>query len=302
MDLYHPRWNSRELQVAEERYLRFRNVSALNVQLPRWSDIFYPMSTISRIATSKAVLQIIQAVFYYAFLADGSSANHTPDSVLITALHLLSLALDICEKSNIKCTEIDVNLSLIDDQSGPGAPCCFKNSFPILTYALEAFDVDAIDAAVIRRKRNVLSLLVLLMRKYKEQSSKSYAETRQCDISSLIENLLRKFAHLSAECNAELRELEPGLAHTIFQQASDKAVKNVASDSGFEERKAKMRERQAAILVKSGLALTLMYCNILPKMSFSYASLLLSTQIWYNQIFKLDVCSCVFPNCYLDKS
>ncbi|KAM0948285.1 putative carboxypeptidase U transcription factor interactor and regulator Znf-B family [Dioscorea sansibarensis] len=250
LDLYHPRWNSRELQVAEERYLRFRNVSALNVQLPQWSEIFYPMSTISRIATSKAVLQIIRAVFYYAFLADGSSANRAPDSVLITALHLLSLALDICEKSNLKCTEIDVDLSLIDDQPCPGAPCCFKYSFPILTYALEAFDVDGIDASVFQRKRNVLSLLVLLMRKYKEQSNKSYAETRQCDISSLIENLLRKFAHLSAECNTELRELEPSLAHNVFQRASDKAVKNVASDSGFEERRAKMRERQAAILEK----------------------------------------------------
>ncbi|KAJ0962441.1 hypothetical protein J5N97_030269 [Dioscorea zingiberensis] len=249
LDLYHPRWNSRELQVAEERYLHFCSVSALNVQLPQWSEIFYPMSTISRIATSKAVAQIIRAVLYYAFLADVSSANRVPDSVLITALHLLSLALDICEKSNLKCTESNVDLSCIDDQSCPGVPC-FESSFPILTYACEVFDVGAADASVFWRKQNMLSLLVLLMKKYKEQSNKSYADTRQCDISSLIENIVKKFAHQSAECNAGLRQLEPDLTHNIFQRASDKVAKNLASDSGFEERRAKMRERQAAILEK----------------------------------------------------
>ncbi|KAJ0962404.1 hypothetical protein J5N97_030232 [Dioscorea zingiberensis] len=248
-DLYHPRWNSRELQVAEERYLHFCSVSALNVQLPQWSGNLYPMSTISRIATSKAVAQIIRAVLYYAFLADVSSANRVPDSVLITALHLLSLALDICEKSNLKCTESNVDLSCIDDQSCPGVPC-FESSFPILTYACEVFDVGAADASVFWRKKNMLSLLVLLMKKYKEQSNKSYADTRQCDISSLIENIVKKFAHQSAECNARLRQLEPDLTHNIFQRASDKVAKNLASDSGFEERRAKMRERQAAILEK----------------------------------------------------
>ncbi|KAJ0566828.1 putative carboxypeptidase U [Helianthus annuus] len=47
LDLYHPRWNSRDLQVAEERYMRFCNVSALTNQFPKWSKIYPPLNGFS---------------------------------------------------------------------------------------------------------------------------------------------------------------------------------------------------------------------------------------------------------------
>ena len=96
LDLYHPRWNSRDLQVAEERYLRFCGASALTTQLPKWTKIYDPLSGIARVGTCKMVLQIVRAVLFYAVYTDKSTESRAPDSLLLTALHLLSLALDIC--------------------------------------------------------------------------------------------------------------------------------------------------------------------------------------------------------------
>lgn len=91
------------------------------------------------------------------------------------------------------------------------------------------------------------------MRKYREGKNKQYTETRQCNISSLIETLLKKFVQLSAACKAEIRKLEPELIYDISQQHSNTAMENSALDSGFQEQKARIRERQAAILVKRHL-------------------------------------------------
>ncbi|KAJ0979508.1 hypothetical protein J5N97_014982 [Dioscorea zingiberensis] len=253
LDLYHPRWNSRELQVAEERYGRFCNVSALNVQLPQWSEIFCPLITVSRIATSRATLQIIRAVLYYALFTNVSSANRAPDSVLITALHLLALALDVCEKSNQVCAENsgdNVDLSRTDDRSCIDASCYSKDLLLVLSFAYEEFDVGAVDGSVFWKNQNMLSLLVSLMRKYREGKHKRYTEIRQCDISSLIENLLKKFVQLSAACMAEIKQLEPELIYNMSEHCSNTAMKNFASDSCFEEQRAKTREHQAAILEK----------------------------------------------------
>src|ERR1044072_4873909 len=89
LDLYHPRWNSKDLQVAEERYLRFCSVSALTTQLPRWTKIYPPLKEIARIATCKVVLQIIRAVLFYAVVTFKSAESRAPDGVLLPALHLL---------------------------------------------------------------------------------------------------------------------------------------------------------------------------------------------------------------------
>ncbi|KAM0953533.1 putative carboxypeptidase U transcription factor interactor and regulator Znf-B family [Dioscorea sansibarensis] len=247
LDLYHPRWNSWELQIVEERYGRFCNVSALNVQLPQWTEIYCPLITVSTIATSRAALQIIRAVLYYALFADVSSANRAPDSVVITALHLLALALDICEKSNQVSAG---NSEHMDGQSCTNAPCYSKDLLLVLSFACEEFDVGLTDGSPFWKSQNMLSLLVSLMRKDREGKNKQYTETRQCNISSLIETLLKKFVQLSAACKAEIRKLEPELIYDISQRHSNTAMENSALDSGFEERRAKIRERQAAILEK----------------------------------------------------
>nr|XP_010937621.1 E3 ubiquitin-protein ligase PRT6 isoform X1 [Elaeis guineensis]XP_010937623.1 E3 ubiquitin-protein ligase PRT6 isoform X1 [Elaeis guineensis] len=231
LDLYHPRWNYRDLQVAEERYFQFCKISALNVQLPRWTAVFEPLTTISRIATSKVVLEIVRAVLFYAV----STVSRTPDSVLITALHLLSLALDICD------SQTHDNRSCISFSEG---------CFPILTYASEEFGIGATNESIFWKNQSLLSLLVSLMRMHKEERDNSFSETRQCNISSLIENLLKRFAQLSTDCMDVLKQLAPDMVHQMLQQFPDPTIQNSASSSDAEERRAKAREHQAAIMAK----------------------------------------------------
>jgi len=238
LDLYHPRWSSSDLQVAEERYLHFCKVSALNAQLPRWTAIFEPLDTIWRIATSKSVLQIIRAVIFYAVFTETSSLSRAPDGVLITALHLLSLALDICE-AKLSC----------DRRSCMDTSYQSDGLFPILAYASEEFDTGATNE-VFWKNQSLLSLLVSLMRKHKEESAYNYAEIRQCNISSLIEDLLKKFAQISPTCLDNLKRLAPEMIFQMPHHSVTTAMDTSPSTSDMEERKAKARARQAAIMVR----------------------------------------------------
>ncbi|MQM00483.1 hypothetical protein Taro_033214 [Colocasia esculenta] len=234
LDLYHPRWNSRDLQGTEERYLRFCKVSALNAQLPRWTKVFDPLSTLCRIPTSRAVLQIVRTVFFYAVFTDPSSVSHAPDGVLVTALHLLSLALDICDK----CTPVagpDISISCEDD------------IFPVLRYASEKINLGTGRDPAMRENESMLSLLVSLMVRYKNDNDHNHDDSRLCDISSLIESLLKKFAHLDTNCMDELKKLAP---HVVCNVQRENSEKDLVSVSDVKERKAKARERQAAILEK----------------------------------------------------
>lgn len=227
LDLYHPRWSSRDLQVAEDRYFQFCKVSALNTQLPRWTPIFGPLASVCRIATSKMVLQIIRAVLFYAYFSERSSVSRAPDAVLIMTLHLVFLALDICEAQQLSRAE---------------------DTHPILTYASEEFDMGSISPCVFWKNQSMLSLLVSLMRKYKEENNDINAETRQCNISSLIEMLVKKFAQLSDKCMAVLKHLAPDVVGNVPQVNS--SAQSSALVSEMDERKAKARQRQAAILEK----------------------------------------------------
>lgn len=236
LDLYHPRWNSRDLQIAEERYLRFCKASALTVQLPRWTKIFCPLNAISRIATCKVVLQIIRTVLFYAVFSDKSSASRSPDGVLLTALHLLSLALDICSI----------------DRSSANA-CEKEDSFPVLTYASEEIYVGVVSGANAWKRQSLLSLLVALMRKYRKENEHNAVEASQCDFSSLIENLLKKLVELNTGCMAELQRLAPDVVGSLLQHPRSSSIQSPVSGSDA-ERKAKARERQAAILVRRYLS------------------------------------------------
>lgn len=231
LDLYHPRWNSRDLQIAEERYIRFCKVSALTVQLPRWTKIFYPLNAISRIATCKATLQIVRTVLFYAVFTDRSSASRSPDGVLLTALHLLSLALDIC----------------FVDRSSMDTSCDGEDSFPILAYANEPIEVGTVHGSDSWKCQSMLTLLVSLMRKYRKENEHSHMEATQCNLSSLIGNLLKKLAELNSGCLTELQRLLPDVVGRLSQQAPGD---NSIMPSDADERKAKVRERQAAILEK----------------------------------------------------
>ncbi|TVU21867.1 hypothetical protein EJB05_31538 [Eragrostis curvula] len=245
LDLYHPRWNSRELQIAEERYYRFCNISALNAQLPQWTRVFSPLRDISKVATSKAVLQIVRAVLFYAVYKDTSSASRAPDNVLVTGLHLLWLALDICEsESQIYANQCGMDIVQHDDESWVVLSSHTEEAFPILTYSAE---LVAPESGKIK-KESMLTLLVTLMQKYKEESDITFSGAKYCNIPSLIENLLKKFAKLSKECMLTLRQMAPYVVPSTPDHTSSKESLGFSSDSL--EKKAKARERQAAIMAK----------------------------------------------------
>ena len=235
LDLYHPRWNSRDLQGAEERYFRFCSVSAFTSQLPRWTKIYPPLKEVAKVATCKVVLEIIRAVLFYAVFTDKLAESRAPDGVLLTALHLLSLALDICYQQREQQRESS-------DQS-----CSTGDLVPILAYAGEEIwqrlDYNA-------GKQSLLSLLVFFMRMQKKENADNFSDSGSCNLSSLIESILKKFADIDSGCMAKLQQLAPEVVsyqtHSNF--SSDANIPGSASDG--EKRKAKARERQAAILVR----------------------------------------------------
>ncbi|KAJ6331665.1 hypothetical protein OIU76_010117 [Salix suchowensis] len=224
LDLYHPRWNSRDLQVAEERYLRYCSASAGITQLPRWTNIYPPLKGVARIASSRVVIKIIRAVFFYAIFTH----KRAPDSVLLSALHLLSLALDIYTQQK----EMDMSFYI-------------ENSASMFAFAGEEIVEGLNDGS---GDQSLLSLLVLLMRIHKRESSDNLLEAGSCNISSLIESLLKRFAEIDAGCMTKLQQLAPEIH--LSQSVPNFERNTLGSPSDSEKHKAKARERQAAILAK----------------------------------------------------
>ncbi|KAM3346716.1 hypothetical protein ACQJBY_020971 [Aegilops geniculata] len=237
LDLYHPRWSSRELQIAKERYYRFCKVSALGAQLPQWTYVFSPLRSISKIATSKAVLQIVRAVLFYSVYTDASSVSRAPDSVLVTGLHLLSLALDICEsESQMSADQYGMDLLQHDDESWVVLSSDAQEAFPILTYSAELVSPESDKV----KKDSMLTLLVSLMHKEKNDSTFS-----GCNIPSLAESLLKRFAKLSKQCMSEVRQMAPQVLPSIPDHAS--AKQNLGSPDSTGK-----RQCEAAIIAKMG--------------------------------------------------
>ncbi|XP_017418232.1 E3 ubiquitin-protein ligase PRT6 isoform X1 [Vigna angularis] len=227
LDLYHLRWNSKDLQVAEERYLRFCNVSALTTQLPQWTKIHPPLKGIARIATCKVVLHIIRAAIFYAVSTFKSSDSRAPDSVLLPALHLLSLSLDICfqqkESSEDTCHDVA--------------------QLPIIALSGEFIQTSF-------GEQSLLTLLVLLMEMHRRENVDNFVEAGGCSLFTLIESLLKKFAEIDNGCMTKLQKLAPEVVCHISEYfpSRDSSISSLASES--EKRKAKARDRQAAIMEK----------------------------------------------------
>ncbi|KAI4340077.1 hypothetical protein MLD38_024949 [Melastoma candidum] len=230
LDLYHSRYNSRELQTAEERYVRFCSASALTVQLPQWTFIYPPLSGISGLATCRTTLEIIRSVLFYAVLNDNVSESRGPDNVLIPSLHLLFLALDICFQQKESHPEM----------AGSG------ESVPVTSFALEEMrEGESYGIG----KLSLLSLLVFLMKMHGNEKADNLVSVESCDLSPLIDKLLRRFAELDSACVRELQLLAPELVSQI-SPSLEVDVGGLGSVSDSEKRRAKARERQAAIMEK----------------------------------------------------
>ncbi|KAL6528691.1 hypothetical protein OROMI_029336 [Orobanche minor] len=229
LDLYHPRWNLRDQQAAEERYLRFCNVSALTIQLPRWAKIYHPLRGIAKIATCKTLLQIVRAVLFYAVFSDKPATSRSPDGVLLTALHLLALALDVCR---------------LHKESGDTL-CYVGDVIPILAFANEEICVNKYG------EQSMLSLLVLLMRMHEKETAQNFMEAGNFNLSSLISCLIKSFVDLEPGCMNKLQKFAPQLAYQFSRSlVNDNDMDtDLASDS--EKHKVKSRERQTAILIQN---------------------------------------------------
>ncbi|KAK4749367.1 hypothetical protein SAY87_026816 [Trapa incisa] len=230
LDLYHPHWNLRDLQLSEERYVRFCNESPLTAQLPRWTSIYEPMARVSGVATCRMTLEIIRAVLFHAVLNDKPSESRAPDTVLILALHFLSLSLDVCFQMRAS-NPISFNIG---------------DSLPILALAIEVVD-DGLACGF--GEMSLLSVLVMLKKLHKRDGG-SVLDVGSCDLSSLIESILKNFAELDSRCMAKLQKLAPELVNNVAQSPSNIHAASSRLLSDDEKRKAKARERQAAIMAK----------------------------------------------------
>ncbi|KAL5716697.1 RING-type E3 ubiquitin transferase [Ranunculus cassubicifolius] len=235
LDLYHPRWSSRDLQVAEERYLRFCKVSASSVQLPRWTNVYQPLNGISRVATCRTVLEIVRAALFYAVCSDKPSSSRAPDGVLITALHLLSLALDVC---------------LLARKSSENVSTSHNMELPVIAFAREEVDTETTNKSDVCKNQSLLSLLVSLMAMHRMEAVNNYSEAGQSDLYSMIEILLKKFAELDVGCMNKLKTLAPEIVCHLSPTETNTNIHMSDSTSNFQDRKAKGKERQAAILEK----------------------------------------------------
>ncbi|KAG8376898.1 hypothetical protein BUALT_Bualt09G0112000 [Buddleja alternifolia] len=222
-DLYHPRWNSRDRQAAEERYSRFCNVSASITQLPRWTKIYYPLRGIAKIATCETLVQIVRAVLFYAVSTDKLTTSRASDGVLLTALHLFALTLDVCrvlkESSDPLCYEGDV--------------------IPVLAFAIEEKCMSKYG------DQSMLSLLVLL---HEKENAEKFVEAGNFCLSSLILSLIKTLAELEPRCMTKLLKLAPQLANQFSHSILNGNAKDGESAYESAKRKEKSRERQAAIL------------------------------------------------------
>ncbi|XP_047981697.1 E3 ubiquitin-protein ligase PRT6 isoform X3 [Salvia hispanica] len=228
LDLYHPRWNLRDQQAAEERYLLFCNVSALSTQLPRWTKIYPPLRGIAKIATCKTLLQIVRAVLFYGVFSDKLATPRAPDGVLLTALHLLALALDVCRL-----------------QKELGDPFCFVGDIiPVLAFASEEIPTNKYG------DQSLLSLLVILMRMHEKENAQNFMEAGDFNLSSVVMDLIKAFVALEPACMTKLQKLAPQLANKFSKSISNDNASDMDVSDDSEKRKAKSRERQAAILEK----------------------------------------------------
>lgn len=176
----------------------------------------------------------------YSVFSWKSTKSRAPDSVLLSALHLLALALDICFQQKES-----------SDQSFYA-----RDSIPLLLFADEEID-EGLTCGLGRQ--SLLSLLILLMRMHKKEGRENLLEPGSCNLFSLVESLLKKFSEIDPHCMGKVQRLAPEILGylPLSVWSSNTNSLNGASDS--EKRKAKARERQAAMLVRFLFLLLLLF-------------------------------------------
>ncbi|KAH7292156.1 hypothetical protein KP509_29G053500 [Ceratopteris richardii] len=251
-DLYHPRWNARALQSAEERYFHACKVSPIIKQVPQWQSPFAPFESLSRIATCKKVLDMLRSTFCHALFSTNLSESCAPEDVLITALHLLALALDICSLSACrKSLDYKVSTSHCETPNSDS-----QELPPLLANATEYVLFKGVEYPGISNRQSLISMLVLLMQRYigDKGSLEAAGEPQSCNIGVLIKNLLVKFSNLHKGCMQEIKSLAPEIVERMLPSKGDVSKENIRLEQSnlaeADKKKLLARERQAAIMAK----------------------------------------------------
>lgn len=264
LDLYHLRWSPRELQLAEDRYLRACKAPAVFAQLPRWKQPFEQLQNLGRIIITSRVHDMLRSVFFHAAFAENPSESRSPEGLLFSALHLLALALDVCAAYKNKMATKDT-ISESSSADGSSTPECRdrENSLALLLGAVERVKVGRADGSMMEEPQSMLSILVLLLRKNSTRDNMATSDIGNYSVGGLIKNLLRRFAELNQSCMVELELLAP----EIFQRISTAGATCWAGGSGDNCRKddslvseldrsrSMARERQAAVMVSCYMSL-----------------------------------------------
>lgn len=246
LDLYHPRWSPRELQSAEERYLRACRAPAVYLQLPRWSQPLPALQSLGQLITTARIHDMLRSIFFHvAYTEDPSTME-----LLLHALHLLALALDVCKaqsKSGVKTGADGIHGSSSSN---------VEDHPPLLLRCMERGTVGRADATatVIPEPQSMLSLLVFLLRK---RGNEGVQEAGSFGLGDLIKKILRNFAELDRGCMYEIESLAPEILHRVSvgttpksSGAGDINFKDDISVSESDRRRAIARERQAAAMVR----------------------------------------------------
>ncbi|KAL2613856.1 hypothetical protein R1flu_025548 [Riccia fluitans] len=285
LDLYHPRWSPRELQFAEEGYIRTRKCSPVFQQIPRWRAPYAPLEQVGRFVVTEKVHDILHSVFYHAAFSSRPGDSRATEGLLFTALHLVSLGLDICSQASYKYVN---DSSRTVTSSHEGVDCHLPHSEspntsmfavfspqrssteeaseapPLLTRSVQRLFVGGGgggSAAGTTERQSLLSLLVILLRKYGSGESVmgTVVEANQYSAGDLVKSLLLKFAELNRGCMYEIESMVPEILHrpsaalnisSVSSLTVDKEAEDKQGVTDAEKRKAIARERQKAILEK----------------------------------------------------
>ena len=276
LDLYHPRWSPRELQLAEDRYLRACKAPAVFAQLPRWRQPFKELQSLGRIIISSRVHDMLRSVFFHAAYAENLSESRSPEGLLFSALHLLALALDVCtsyqkkkeaEETVTGAPSSSNDLNIRSDGCSTPNDSDVEDIPPLLLGSVERVKVQREDGTMMEEQQSMLSILIILLRKNNTGDSMGTSDIGNYSVGGLIKTLLRRFGELNQKCMGELELLDS----EIFQCISPSGAACWAGGSGDINRKddalvseldrtrAMARERQAAVMVRCCRSLILAF-------------------------------------------
>lgn len=237
------------------------------MQLPRWKKPFAPLQTMGRFVISARVHDTLRSVFFHAAFSENLSDSRAPEGLLLAALHLLALALDVCALSVKPGHDGSGDVQMSGEGAAgckmPDVEDCNSNRCegseepPLLARSIERVSVHGADGNVMAEGHSLLSLLVVLFRKYGSGGGPpgTLAETIQYSAGDVIKSLLGKFADLHRGCMYEIESLVPEILHrrsvvsptSANRSGTEPDQKKSVTDA--ERRKAMARERQQAIMV-----------------------------------------------------